>query len=118
MGVDIGGTFTDIVLLASDGSVATKKVSSTPDDYGRAIATGLAALVRESGVVIDPDNLRVDDGATRRLRRRLAGSGERRSDPESHVRHFVRSLGLGRWPARGTKPRRGRKHPARSPGAK
>ena len=50
VGVDIGGTFTDIVLLASDGSVATKKVSSTPDDYGRAIATGLKALVREYGV--------------------------------------------------------------------
>jgi N-methylhydantoinase A len=50
VGVDIGGTFTDIVLLASDGAVATKKVLSTPDDYGRAIATGLRELIAESGV--------------------------------------------------------------------
>ena len=31
-GVDIGGTFTDIVLLGSDGTRYTKKVSSTVDD--------------------------------------------------------------------------------------
>ena len=35
--VDIGGTFTDIVLIGSEGSVQTKKVSSTPDNYGRGI---------------------------------------------------------------------------------
>ena len=29
VGVDIGGTFTDVVLLGSDGSLITKKVSST-----------------------------------------------------------------------------------------
>jgi len=27
VGVDIGGTFTDIVILGSDGSIHTKKVS-------------------------------------------------------------------------------------------
>ena len=46
-GVDIGGTFTDIVLLGDDGSRYTKKVSSTVDDYARAIVEGLAALLRE-----------------------------------------------------------------------
>ena len=50
MGVDIGGTFTDIVLLGSDGSVQTKKVSSTPDDYGRGIVKGLQELLGEVGV--------------------------------------------------------------------
>ena len=48
-GVDIGGTFTDIVLLGDDGSRYTKKVSSTVDDYARAIVDGLAALLREIG---------------------------------------------------------------------
>src|SRR5690349_4637230 len=48
-GVDIGGTFTDIVLLGDDGSRYTKKVSSTVDDYARAIVEGLAALLREIG---------------------------------------------------------------------
>src|SRR5216117_3601202 len=46
-GVDIGGTFTDIVLLDDDGSRYTKKVSSTVDDYARAIVDGLAALLAE-----------------------------------------------------------------------
>jgi N-methylhydantoinase A len=48
-GVDIGGTFTDIVLLGDDGSRYTKKVSSTVDDYARAIVDGLAALLAEIG---------------------------------------------------------------------
>src|SRR5215212_8343132 len=48
-GVDIGGTFTDIVLLGDDGSRYTKKVSSTVDDYARAIIDGLAALLGETG---------------------------------------------------------------------
>ena len=49
VGVDIGGTFTDIVLLGSDGSVFTKKLSSTPDDFGRGIVLGLADVLAEVG---------------------------------------------------------------------
>jgi N-methylhydantoinase A len=50
IGVDIGGTFTDIVLLADDGRVHTRKVSSSVDDYARAIAEGLAALFDDLGL--------------------------------------------------------------------
>jgi N-methylhydantoinase A len=48
-GVDIGGTFTDIVLLGEGGERYTKKVSSTVDDYARAIVDGLSALLDEIG---------------------------------------------------------------------
>ena len=41
VGVDIGGTFTDIVLLGTDGTIHTKKVSSSVDNYARAIVEGL-----------------------------------------------------------------------------
>jgi N-methylhydantoinase A len=34
LGVDIGGTFTDLVLRGTDGTIVTHKVLSTPDDYG------------------------------------------------------------------------------------
>jgi N-methylhydantoinase A len=51
IGVDIGGTFTDIVLLASDGRLFSKKLLSTPPDYSEAIETGVAALLRETGVL-------------------------------------------------------------------
>ena len=32
VGVDIGGTFTDIVFLRQDGTIHTKKVSSSVDN--------------------------------------------------------------------------------------
>ena len=50
VGADIGGTFTDVALLGSDGSIATAKVSSTPDDYGVAIIDGVMRLVQERGL--------------------------------------------------------------------
>ena len=50
VGIDIGGTFTDIVLLGPNGKTLTVKVPSTPDDYSRSIASGLADGLREADV--------------------------------------------------------------------
>src|SRR5438128_5366167 len=50
VGVDIGGTFTDIVFLGEHGERLTKKVSSTVDNYATAIVDGLAELIRERGL--------------------------------------------------------------------
>src|SRR5262249_39722826 len=50
IGVDIGGTFTDIVALGDDGAVSTRKVSSSADDYARAIVEGLRELCRDTGL--------------------------------------------------------------------
>jgi N-methylhydantoinase A len=50
VGVDIGGTFTDIVLLGDDGVIHTKKISSSVDDYARAIVDGLTELFRETAL--------------------------------------------------------------------
>ena len=52
VGADIGGTFTDVALLGSDGSIATAKVASTPDDYGLAIIDGVMRLVQQRGVAV------------------------------------------------------------------
>src|SRR5215468_6015299 len=49
-GVDIGGTFTDIVLLGADGTVHTRKVSSSVDNYAQAIVDGLAEVFADSGL--------------------------------------------------------------------
>jgi len=49
VGIDIGGTFTDLVAIASDGRVLTRKTPSTPRDYGEGIVNGLADLLREAG---------------------------------------------------------------------
>ena len=44
LGVDVGGTFTDLVAIADDGSVIAYKVSSTPGDQSEAVDTALRAL--------------------------------------------------------------------------
>jgi N-methylhydantoinase A len=48
--VDIGGTFTDIVFLDADGRRHTKKVSSSVEDYARAIVDGLREVFDETGL--------------------------------------------------------------------
>jgi N-methylhydantoinase A len=49
VGVDIGGTFTDIVFLGADGALHTKKISSSVDNYARAIAEGLEGVFHDTG---------------------------------------------------------------------
>lgn len=50
IGVDIGGTFTDIVLLGADGTIHTKKISSSTGDYAQAIVDGLHEVFRETSL--------------------------------------------------------------------
>ena len=54
LGCDIGGTFTDVVLRGG-GTVRTLKVSSTPDDYSRAILGALHEIRDTLGV--DPASI-------------------------------------------------------------
>ena len=56
VGVDIGGTFTDVVLLSDDGSVVTRKLSTTPNDYGRAVIDGIRGLLEQLG--LEPERVR------------------------------------------------------------
>ena len=50
VGVDIGGTFTDIVFAGEDGTLITKKLLTTPDDYSRAIVDGINSALEDSGL--------------------------------------------------------------------
>jgi N-methylhydantoinase A len=52
VGIDIGGTFTDLVAIAADGRVLTRKAASTPHDYGQGIVAGLTALLAEAAVPV------------------------------------------------------------------
>ena len=45
IGIDIGGTFTDLVAISEDGRVTTHKTASTPHDYGEGIIEGIRALL-------------------------------------------------------------------------
>lgn len=56
VGIDIGGTFTDLALYDSDREhVEVHKVRSTPDDPGRALVSGIVELCEQAGV--SPEDL-------------------------------------------------------------
>lgn len=50
VGVDTGGTFTDLILLGDDGQLLRRKVLSTPDDFSRGILQALTAAMAERGI--------------------------------------------------------------------
>src|SRR6188472_471961 len=50
VGADVGGTFTDIVLVDAHRGVTLRKLLSTPDDFGRAIVDGVADVVHGTTV--------------------------------------------------------------------
>ncbi len=49
VGVDVGGTFTDVAVVAGDG-VSVGKLPSTPDDQSRAVIEGVQAALGEAGI--------------------------------------------------------------------
>jgi N-methylhydantoinase A len=50
IGIDVGGTFTDFLLVRSDGSFATYKTFTTPQDQSVGIMHGLQQFAQnESG---------------------------------------------------------------------
>ncbi|MGH7090093.1 MAG: hydantoinase/oxoprolinase family protein, partial [Stellaceae bacterium] len=53
VGVDIGGTFTDCVVIDDRGAVTTAKAPSTPDDFSRGMLDAMAAAARRLGLAPD-----------------------------------------------------------------
>jgi len=53
IGIDIGGTFTDLVAITADGQVVTHKIASTPPDYSDGILDGLRALLGDVSAVTE-----------------------------------------------------------------
>ena len=49
LGVDVGGTFTDAVLVAGDRGIYTAKVSSTPADQARGVLEAVHAVLARAG---------------------------------------------------------------------
>jgi N-methylhydantoinase A len=49
VGVDVGGTFTDVLLHGADGRVQLRKLLSTPPSYDRAVVEAVTGLVGAGG---------------------------------------------------------------------
>ena len=75
LGVDVGGTFTDLLLINEDsGATHTAKVPSTPEDSSVGVLDGIARICEESGV--NPaDVSRVMHGTTVATNAVLTGRG-------------------------------------------
>ena len=76
IGIDIGGTFTDLVFLNAEGRVLRAKVLSTPEDYSLGIATGLETIVGNGGVEI-AEITQIMHGTTVATNAILEGKGAR-----------------------------------------
>ena len=56
IGIDIGGTFTDVALVEeSSGRIGIAKVPTTPQDFGQAVIRGISLGLRQHG--IDPSDV-------------------------------------------------------------
>ena len=51
IGVDVGGTFTDLILVDEEsGRITVDKVPSTPDDPARGVVDGIRQLCEKAAV--------------------------------------------------------------------
>ncbi len=75
LGVDVGGTFTDLLLInENSGETHTAKVPSTPEDSSIGVLNGIARICDETG--IDPTGInRVMHGTTVATNAVLTGRG-------------------------------------------
>jgi N-methylhydantoinase A len=104
LGVDVGGTFTDLLLVnESDGSTHTAKVPSTPRDSSIGVLTGINRVCSNAGV--DPSQItQVMHGTTVATNTMLTMTGARvglvTTQGYRQVLQIARSFvpgGLGGW---------------------
>ncbi|MDO8484403.1 MAG: hydantoinase/oxoprolinase family protein [Candidatus Limnocylindrales bacterium] len=50
IGVDIGGTFTDVVVIASDGEILASKAPTTPDDFSGGVLDAIREAAAAAGL--------------------------------------------------------------------
>ncbi|MCH8136951.1 MAG: hydantoinase/oxoprolinase family protein, partial [Proteobacteria bacterium] len=104
LGVDVGGTFTDLLLIdESSGQTYMAKVPSTPEDSSVGVLNGISQICDESG--IDPTKIdQVMHGTTVATNAVLTGQGAKvgliTTKGFRHVLQVARSFcpgGLGGW---------------------
>ena len=104
LGVDVGGTFTDLILVnESSGDIHTAKVPSTPDDSSVGVMNGVERVCGNAG--IDPSEIsQVMHGTTVATNTVLTGSGSKvglvTTKGYKQVLQIARSYvpgGLGGW---------------------
>ncbi|MFH1124576.1 MAG: hydantoinase/oxoprolinase family protein [Pseudomonadota bacterium] len=103
VGVDTGGTFTDVVVIGEGGAIHTGKALSTPPDFSEGIMNGLEAAAQSMGLTTD-GMLSETEGfvlgstiATNTIINRSgAKTGLVTTVGHEHVHHIARG-GLSKW---------------------
>lgn len=54
IGADVGGTFTDVILLSATGALWSHKLPSTPPHFEEAVLQGIDHVLRAAGITGDP----------------------------------------------------------------
>ncbi|MHA7178167.1 hydantoinase/oxoprolinase family protein [Arthrobacter sp. Sr24] len=99
IGVDTGGTFTDVCAFdETTGAVHVRKVSSTPDDPGRAILQGVEELLEQLGGRSIEEVAYFAHGTTVGTNALLTGTGVRTGLITTRGFRDLLELGRGRRP--------------------
>ncbi len=104
LGVDVGGTFTDLLVIDEDtGETWREKVPSTPDDPSRAVIAGARALCEKAGITPEALSLFLHGTTVATnavLEAKIARVGLVVTEGYRHILQIARSLvpgGLAAW---------------------
>ena len=64
IGADVGGTFTDVIIMDEDGNMKTHKVPSSPPDYEQAVLKGISKLLKSKPKIAGDRVKEVTHGTT------------------------------------------------------
>ena len=93
IGIDIGGTFTDVVCVQEDGTITTRKVLSSVEDYSRSVSATLPEILQTTEVA-GSSVREVIHGTTVATNAILEQSG-RADCADHHSKAFVTSWNCG-----------------------
>jgi N-methylhydantoinase A len=112
LGVDVGGTFTDLLLFDTDsGAFWRHKTPSTPHDSSEGILNGVTAICAKAGIAAGAIDYFLH-GTTVATNAVLEGKGARvglvTTEGYRDIMQIARSYVPGAWPAGSSGPSRSR----------
>ncbi len=96
IGVDTGGTFTDLIAFGDDGRLVRRKSLSTPEDFSLGIVETIAAMVEKDGIVGE-DIESIVHGTTVATNALLESTGPQVGLLTTKGFADVLEIGRGRW---------------------
>ena len=96
VGIDVGGTFTDLAAIDADGAVHAHKVLSTPADQSEGVAAALDAFGAARVIELDALNQQVASRVARSFDRWRKFDAGRQAHAKRALEQIRRTAGLSR----------------------